>query len=161
MKKMMAAVVVLAIANVASGHENAAPRKSEARTPPEETVFGREGDPKKAVRTVNVTMSDKMRFSPSELTVRQGDTVRFRVKNSGKVEHEMVLGTMDDLQRHAELMRKFPDMEHEEAFMTHVPPGKTGSFVWQFTKPGEFNYGCLVPGHFEAGMVGRISVLPR
>ena len=127
----------------------------------EETTFGREGDPKKAGRTVSVDMSDKMRFTPAELTVKQGDTVRFRVKNSGQVMHEMVLGTMDELKKHAEMMRKHPGMEHDEPYMAHVGPGKTETMVWQFTKPGEFYYGCLVPGHFEAGMIGKVKVVSR
>ena len=124
----------------------------------EQTPFGREGDPKKVSRTVTVDMSDQMRFSPAQLTIKQGETVRFRVKNSGKVMHEMVIGTMDELKKHAELMKKHPGMEHEEPYMAHVAPGKTETMVWQFTKPGEFHYGCLVPGHFEAGMIGKVVV---
>jgi uncharacterized cupredoxin-like copper-binding protein len=127
----------------------------------EETAFGREGDPGKVSRTVNVGLSDKMRFTPGELTVRQGETIRFRVHNSGKVMHEMVIGTMDELKRHAEMMKKHPGMEHDEPFMAHVAPGKTQTMVWQFTKPGEFHYGCLVPGHFEAGMVGKVKVVSK
>jgi uncharacterized cupredoxin-like copper-binding protein len=124
----------------------------------EEKPFGREGDPKKINRTVRIDMSDTMRFNPAQLTVKQGDTIRFEVKNSGKMMHELVLGTMKDLQEHAELMRKHPGMEHDEPYMAHVAPGKTERIVWQFTKPGEFNYGCLVAGHFEAGMIGKLIV---
>ena len=127
----------------------------------EEKAFGREGDPKKVSRTVTVDMSDKMRFSPASLTVRQGETVRFVVKNSGKVMHEMVLGTMQELKEHAGLMKKHPGMEHDEPYMAHVAPGKTERIVWQFTKPGEYYYGCLVPGHFDAGMLGKINITTR
>ncbi len=124
----------------------------------EEKDFGREGDPVKASRTVRIDMSDKMRFSPASLTVKQGETVKFVVRNSGKTMHEMVLGTMKELKEHAEMMRKHPTMEHDEPYMAHVAPGKTGTMVWQFTKAGEFHFGCLVPGHFEAGMAGTITV---
>ena len=127
----------------------------------EENAFGREGDPKKVSRTVNVDMSDAMRFSPASLTVKQGETVRFVVKNSGKVMHEMVLGTLSELKEHAELMKKLPGMEHDEPYMAHVAPGKTERVVWQFTRLGEFYYGCLIPGHYEAGMVGKINVTAR
>jgi len=127
----------------------------------EEKAFGREGDPKKVSRTVTVDMSDKMRYSPASLTVRQDETVRFVVKNSGKVMHEMVLGTMQELKEHAGLMKKHPGMEHDEPYMAHVAPGKTERIVWQFTKPGEFYYGCLVPGHFDAGMLGKINITTR
>jgi uncharacterized cupredoxin-like copper-binding protein len=129
-----------------------------AAQPMVETAFGRAGDPKKAVRKVRIDMSDRMRFNPDAITVKQGDTVRFVVKNSGKVMHEMVLGTMRELKEHAELMKKHPGMEHDEAHMAHVEPGGTAEIVWQFTKAGEFHYGCLIPGHFEAGMVGRVTV---
>lgn len=123
----------------------------------EETAFGREGDPKKVSRTIKVDMTE-MRFAPAQLTVKQGETIRFVLKNSGQLMHEMVLGRMEDLKHHAELMRKHPEMEHDEPHMAHVAAGKSGSLVWQFTKAGEFHYGCLIPGHFESGMVGKIKV---
>ncbi len=124
----------------------------------EEKVFGREGDPQKAVRTVRVDMSDKLRFTPDSLSVKRGETVKFVVKNSGKLMHEMVLGTLQELKEHAAMMLKHPTMEHDEPYMAHVAPGKTETMAWQFTKAGEFYFGCLVPGHFEGGMVGRIIV---
>ncbi|MDX2220486.1 MAG: cupredoxin family protein [Burkholderiales bacterium] len=124
----------------------------------DEHPWGREGDPKKAVRTVEVDMSDAMRFTPDKLEVKQGDTVKFVVKNRGKVMHEMVIGTEKELKAHAEMMKKHPGMEHEEPYMAHVSPGKREEIVWQFTKPGDFMFGCLIPGHFEAGMVGKITV---
>ena len=124
----------------------------------EETAFGKPADPKKATRTVSIDMADTMRFTPSQLMVKRGDTVRFVAKNSGRLMHEMVLGTRKDLEEHAALMRKHPEMEHDEPNMLHVAPGKTGTMGWRFTRAGEFHYGCLVPGHFEAGMIGRIVV---
>jgi uncharacterized cupredoxin-like copper-binding protein len=148
-----------ALAPHAFAHGDAKHEKKAARPiSTDETAFGREGDPKKFSRTINVDMSDKMRFSPAELRIRRGETIRFRVKNSGQQMHEMVLGTMDELKKHAAVMQKHPGMEHEEPYMAHVAPGKTETMVWQFTKAGEFFYGCLVPGHFEAGMVGKIIV---
>lgn len=157
-------VVFVALAAVAASvlaHEPKQHKKPAAAISTEETSFGREGDPRKVSRTVNVGMGDQMRFTPAEVIVRQGETIRFRVKNSGKVLHEMVLGTPQDLKEHAAMMQKNPGMEHDEAYMAHVAPGKSETIVWQFTKPGEFHYGCLVPGHFEAGMMGRIRVNPK
>ena len=127
----------------------------------EDTPFGRAADPKKAKRTVRVEMVDQMRFIPAEITVRRGEVVRFVPVNKGQVMHEMVLGTMDELKKHAEMMKKHPGMEHDEPYMAHVAPGKTERIVWQFTKPGEFYYGCLIPGHFEAGMIGKVNVTAR
>ena len=158
-----AALVFVALAAAASSGafahgEKAQASKEKKALSTEEKPFGREGDPKKATRTIKVDMNDKMRFSPGTLEVKRGEIVRFQVKNSGKTMHEMVLGTMKELQDHAELMRKHPGMEHDEPYMAHVAPGKTENIVWQFTKAGEFHYGCLIPGHFEAGMKGKIVV---
>lgn len=133
-------------------------RKFSAAQLAEEKPFGKAGDPKKVTRTVTFTMSDKMRFDPSRVTVKRGETVRFIAKNNGKLMHEMVFGTMKELMEHAEQMKKFPDMEHDEPYMTHVAPGKTGEIIWQFTKAGEFDFACLIAGHFDAGMVGKVIV---
>lgn len=123
-----------------------------------DTAFGKTGDPKKVDRTIIVDMSDRMRFAPATIKVKQGETIRFDIRNSGKVLHEMVLGTMKELKEHAELMRKFPGMEHDEPYQAHIDAGRKGEMIWQFTRTGVFHYGCLIPGHFEAGMVGRIEV---
>lgn len=150
-------------ASPAWAHSEAHGKKSSkpATLNPEEKTFGKQGDPKKITRTINVDMSDQMRFTPAALTVKQDETIRFLVKNSGKVMHEFVLGTIAELKEHAELMKKFPNMEHDEPYMAHVSPGKTETIVWQFSKAGEFHFGCLLPGHFEAGMVGKINVTRR
>ncbi len=124
----------------------------------EERAFGREGDPKKVARTIKVDMSDAFRFTPSDVVIKRGETVKFVVSNSGKQLHEMVLGTAQELQEHAELMKKFPTMEHADANMAHVKPGAKGEIVWQFNKAGEYQFACLIPGHFEAGMVGKVVV---
>lgn len=124
----------------------------------EDTAFGRAADPKTVDRTVRIEMSDQMRFTPNEVRVRQGEAVRFVAVNTGTMKHEMVLGTMAELKEHAALMRKFPGMEHDEPNMADVAPGASGEIVWQFTKTGKFYYGCLMPGHFEAGMVGKVIV---
>ena len=124
----------------------------------EDTAFGREGNPRKVSRTIKVDMADTMRFTPSSVTVKRGEIVKFVVRNDGKVLHEMVLGTVQALEEHAALMKKFPEMEHAEPNMAHVKPGARGEIVWQFTKPGEYQFACLIPGHYEAGMVGRVVV---
>jgi uncharacterized cupredoxin-like copper-binding protein len=123
-----------------------------------ETAFGKTGDPKRVSRTIRVGMHDSMRFSPKDITIRRGDTALFIARNDGKIMHEMVLGTMAELKQHGELMKKFPEMEHDEPYMAHVKPGNTEEIVWQFTQAGAFYYACLIPGHFEAGMIGKIVV---
>jgi uncharacterized cupredoxin-like copper-binding protein len=160
-KTLLVAAAFAALPLAAYAHGDSHASKASAAQPMVETDFGRTGDPGRVVRTVRVDMSDKMRFTPSVIEVKQGETVRFIVKNSGKTMHEMVLGTVQALKDHAELMRKHPGMEHDEPYMAHVAAGKTADIVWQFTKAGEFQYGCLIPGHCEAGMVGKINVIGK
>ena len=71
-------------------------------------------------------MTDNMRFSSADIAVKQGETIRFVVKNSGKIKHEMVLGTPKELKEHYAMMMKMPEMEHADANMVTVAPGKTG-----------------------------------
>ena len=157
--KALLFVVAMAAAPLALAHGEKSPgAQSTDYSKADEHAFGRAADPKKAKRTVRVDMTDQMRFHPVEITVKRGEIVRFVPVNKGQVLHEMVLGTMDDLKNHAELMRKHPGMEHDEPHMAHVAPGKSGEMGWQFTHTGEFYYGCLIPGHFEAGMVGKVKV---
>lgn len=119
------------------------------------------GEPGKATdvkRTIAVDMTDAMRFTPSTMSVKQGETVRFVVKNSGKVKHEMVLGSEKELKEHYEAMKKFPEMEHADPNMVTVQPGQKGEIVWKFSKSGVVNFACLQPGHYDAGMKGSVKV---
>ena len=162
--RIVAACFMAALnSGVVYGHGDSHDRKPAAKraVSTTETVFGRQGDPKKVTRTISVGMDDSMHFTPGDLRLRQGETVKFNVRNGGKIMHEMVVGTLAELNAHAELMRKHPGMEHDEPYMAHVAPGKKQSIVWQFTKLGDFHYACLIPGHLEAGMIARITVEPK
>ena len=121
-------------------------------------AIGKPGVAAKVSRTVQIDMTDNMRFTPSTVMVRKGETVRFVVKNSGQLKHEFNLGTEKDLKEHYEMMKKFPEMEHDEPNIASVAPGKTGEVIWQFTKAGTVNFACLHPGHYEAGMKGAVKV---
>ena len=122
------------------------------------SAIGEAGEAAKAGRTVNVDMADTMRFNPSSVAVKQGETVRFVVRNSGQVKHEFILGTEKELKEHYEVMKKFPEMEHADPNMVTVAPGKTGEVIWQFTKAGKVDFACLQPGHYDAGMKGAVTV---
>ncbi|CAM8659288.1 MAG: hypothetical protein A3E00_12285 [Curvibacter sp. RIFCSPHIGHO2_12_FULL_63_18] len=124
----------------------------------EETAIGKAGVATKNTRTVTVEMADNMRYTPSEIQVKKGETVRFVVKNVGKVRHELSLGTEKELLEHLEQMKKNPGMEHDEPSKITLDAGKQGEIVWQFTKAGTVNFACLMPGHFEAGMKGQVKV---
>ena len=124
----------------------------------EQKDWGIAGDAKNAKRSIEVGMADNMRFTPERIEVRQGETVKFVVRNTGKVMHEFVIGTKAENAQHAAMMVKFPNMEHDEPYMAHVPPGKTGEIVWTFNRAGEFEFACLIAGHYQGGMVGTITV---
>ncbi|WP_082668473.1 plastocyanin/azurin family copper-binding protein [Tepidimonas taiwanensis] len=143
-----------------SGHGSGHGGHAVAALPPEQKPWGIAGDPRRVRRTIEIRMTDDMRFTPDRLTVREGETVRLRAVNRGRVMHEIVIGTPEELAAHAELMKKHPDMEHDEPYMAHVLPGQRGEIVWHFNRSGDFQFACLIPGHFEAGMVGHIRVEP-
>ncbi len=118
---------------------------------------GKPGDPGQVSRTIVITMVDN-RFKPSEINVKQGETIKFMLKNAGTKKHEMVIGTPEELDKHAKLMKKFPDMEHpDEPNIATVDPGKTGELIWQFTEAGTVNFECPLPGHSK-GMRGTVLV---
>lgn len=124
----------------------------------DDEAIGKPGIASKVTRTITVDMTDAMRFNSSAITAKQGETIRFVVKNSGKIKHEMVFGTEKDLKEHYEVMKKNPEMEHADANMVTVAPGKTGEIIWQFTKAGKIDFACLQPGHYDAGMKGVVTV---
>lgn len=126
----------------------------------EQTPWGIAGHAGPAVRTVSIIMTDAMRFAPDDILLKQGETVRFVLRNEGRMLHEMVIGTKASLEEHAALMRKFPDMEHGEPYMAHVAKSESAEIVWRFNRAGEFSFACLIPGHYEAGMAGRVTVRP-
>jgi uncharacterized cupredoxin-like copper-binding protein len=122
---------------------------------------GEPGDPKKPARVVQVTMTEadgKMTFSPAKLEIKQGEQVKIMLRNNGELEHEFILATTAENLKHAEGMKKNPDMEHDDPNGKRLAPKKSDEIVWKFTKAGTFEYGCLIPGHREAGMIGTVVV---
>lgn len=122
---------------------------------------GEPGDAKKPARVVQITMREadgKMMFVPAKVEVRRGEQIKFLIRNNGALDHEFVLATTKENLKHAEAMKKNPDMEHDDPNAKRVAPKKTDEIVWKFTKAGSFEYGCLIPGHREAGMIGTVVV---
>lgn len=148
----------LGLPTPAQAHGEATHTQPASSIKKEQKPWGIAGDAKAAKRTVTVTMLDTMRFSPDKINVKQGETINIVIKNAGAMLHEFVIGTPKELEEHAALMVKFPTMEHDEPYMAHVPPSKTGRLVWTFNQAGEFDFACLIAGHFTAGMRGKITV---
>lgn len=164
MKKFTSALLATLLAGFSSfaiAHTDTPHAKKDGPVKKEQKEWGIAGDAKSVTRTITLTMTDGMRFTPDKLDIKQGETVKFVIKNAGKMLHELVIGTKKDLDEHAALMVKFPGMEHDEPYMAHVAPGKTGQIIWTFNKPGSFDFACLIAGHYQAGMVGKITVAAR
>lgn len=120
--------------------------------------WGIAGDARAVSRTITISMLDTMRFVPGWLDIKLGETVRLAVRNAGRMRHELVIGTAQELAEHAALMQRFPGMEHNEPHMAHVDPGHMGRIVWNFNRAGSFEFACLIAGHYEAGMKGVLTV---
>jgi uncharacterized cupredoxin-like copper-binding protein len=157
MKQYLLAAMALALVPPAFAHGDAT-HKAGSPVKKEQQAWGVAGDARAVKRTIEVTMGDNMRFTPDAIEVRQGEVVKLVIRNGGQMLHEFVLGTQKELDEHAALMLKFPNMEHDEPYMAHVKPGATGEMIWNFNRPGQFQFACLVAGHYQAGMVGKVTV---
>lgn len=156
-----AALMIAGASNLAWAHGDASHAAKDMPVKMEQKPWGVAGNSKMVTRTISVSMTDVMRFSPEKIDVKQGDTLKFVLKNNGKVMHEFVIGTKKDLDEHAALMVEFPNMEHDEPYMSHIAPGKTGTIMWTFNKAGNFDFACLIAGHYQAGMIGKITVASK
>ena len=158
MKPSLLLIALLPLTAHAHGEKKHAPA---AQTVAEQTAWGIAGKPAQVNRTVTLDMTDAMRLTPDRLAVQEGETVRFIVRNQGGMRHEMVIGTPVELAKHAAMMARFPNMEHDEAYMAHVDPGQSGEIVWHFNRAGSLEFACLIAGHYEAGMRGTLTVTPK
>lgn len=159
MFRMITLPIVMSILFVgtAFAHEKMG-NHSSTQVSQEQFDWGISGEAKKVDRTINISMTDNMRFTPEKINVKLNETVKFVVMNNGKVLHEFVIGTQAALTQHAKMMEKFPGMEHDSPYMAHVKSGAGGQVIWNFNRSGEFEFACLLPGHFQSGMKGTIVV---
>ena len=159
---LLSALPVLAFAdgNQAEDHNMASMQNKMMPMHMEEanSAAGKVGVAANVKRTIAISVDDSMRFTPDRISVKAGETVRFFVKNGGKMSHEMIIGTLDELKEHAEMMQKMPNMKHVEPNQITLAAGQRGGLIWQFDQPGVVNFACLVPGHMEAGMKGTVIV---
>lgn len=161
---------------------------AQADTPSGGFAFGEPAPASRAGRTVEITLGD-MFYRPSSLDVQAGETVRFVLKNEGSVLHEFNLGTAALHARHQQEMLKMQQdglltptamkpgghmsghgmerdpgaapMHHDDPNSVLVEPGKTAELTWTFKNASGLEFACNVPGHYQAGMVGRLSVRPN
>jgi uncharacterized cupredoxin-like copper-binding protein len=159
MKKCLMAMALAALGTTAmasgsheGGHEG-------------ESLAGEPGQKAKVTQTIQITMKEtddgKMLYIPDSIQVKEGQTVRFAIRNSGEADHEFVLDTQEEVMEHKQVMEKFPEMEHEDPNSVRLAPGRSGEIIWKFTKSGTLTFACLIPGHYEAGMRGDVSVTAK
>lgn len=131
----------------------------------DEMALGKAGEASQVTRTVEVSMVEtddgRMVFEPKTIDVREGETVRFTFQNKGELPHEFVMDTSGSIQEHKELMERFPEMEHADPNSISLQPGETGEILWTFTNTGDFEFACLIPGHYESGMHGPLTVATK
>jgi uncharacterized cupredoxin-like copper-binding protein len=152
MKKMMMAGVAMAALSALP-----LPASSHDKHTHETYAAGEPGNPKQPSRTIEVEMSE-MAYTPSRIEVKRGEQIRFVIRNAGKEDHEFLLATTEENLKHAEDMKKHPHMEHDDPNGVRLAPKKSAEIVWKFTKPGTFEYSCLIPDHRDYGMIGRVTV---
>jgi uncharacterized cupredoxin-like copper-binding protein len=150
---LQAACAVLALAACVGGEQAQDP------APAVLTDWGGAGDAKAARRTIRITISEDLRFSPTIVEVGHGETVRFEVRNAGSTPHEMAIGTRQSLEQRAAALKKSAAASRDEPWVARVAPGETATIVWHFSRPGEFHFGCAADGHLADGMIGRIRII--
>jgi len=126
-----------------------------------QTAYGEPGDPAKPSRAIDIKMQEgdgSMSFSPSLINVKKGEQIRFKIENLGALDHEFVIATLAENMEHAKMMMQHPGMQHHDANAIRLKPKASGEILWRFTKAGEFDMSCLIPGHREVGMTGKIIV---
>ena len=121
-------------------------------------VLGVPGEESAATQTVEIDAAGGFKFSPEKLQVETGDTVTFEVTNVDKMPHELVLGNKQYQELHETQMEAGCVYHDYSDFSVHVNPGDTLSFTWTFQKPGKILYACHLPGHYDKGMFGRLTV---
>ncbi|MCW7546212.1 cupredoxin domain-containing protein [Aurantimonas coralicida] len=145
----LAPVTALAAGSHSGGHHD-------------EMMLGKPAEPAQAGRTIAVRMLETddgaMLFEPSSIAVKRGETVLLEIRNDGEIEHEFVMDGHEMIQEHKVLMEKFPEMEHADPNAVRLEPGESGQIAWTFTNDGSFEFACLIPGHYESGMHGPLTV---
>ncbi len=106
--------------------------------------------------TVAVMLMDTLRMDPASMTVKVGEPVTFVVTNTGKTEHEFVLGDEADQMAHEASMGGMAMSDSATAIS--LKPGETKSLTYTFAKVGAFLAGCHEVGHYAGGMKSTIIV---
>lgn len=159
---MIAPATAFAAGSHSGGHNDSHSTSADADDHHGEMAIGSPGKSSEVVRTIRITMAEAdtgaMVFKPTSIDVKRGETIRFSIINKGALDHEFVMDSSPDIAEHKDLMQKFPEMVHDDANAIRLEPGATGEIIWKFTSSGNFEFACLLPGHYELGMHGPLNV---
>jgi len=129
---------------------------------PDVFVAGVPGDAEAPARTYDLTIQEAsdgtMSFGVRDIVVERGEQIRFVVKDDGRLPHEFRIDSKAGNAEHKTMMEKMPGMVHHDANAITIASGETATLLWRFSKPGTYEFACLLPGHYEAGMHGAIVV---
>ena len=152
----IAAALLAGAAAAAPGH-----KPGEGHSHADDKAYGAPGDPKKPARIIQIVFREddgKMLFMPDKLKFKKGEQVRFQLRNNGAIDHEFVVGTVEENLKHMKDMEKNPDMEHDDPNSVLVEPGAREELIWTFSDATDLEFACNVPGHYQSGMVGKVTV---
>ena len=159
------AIVLLTAETAVASSDMLMPGMHHGQAATKKFAFGEPSKPDKADRTVTIVMTDN-RFQPDKLEVKLGETIRFVLTNTSSLDHDFTLGDASIQKVHraemAEMAEEGGAMHHaKDANAVFVKAGQTGELTWKFIRAGRLEFDCNVPGHYEAGMAGTISVVRK
>ena len=96
------------------------------------------------------------RFRPARLTVVEGTTVRFVVRNTDPIDHELIVGDEAVHRRHERGREPYHPPKPGEVT---VPAGATAETTYRFDRPGTVEMTCHLPRHLAYGMRGEVEVV--
>lgn len=110
-------------------------------------------------REIDISMSE-WTFSNLEIEVKQGERIRFNVRNDGKIPHEFMFMSMPMMQAVTYRARRadWNLLEHEALFeKSLLLPGEMLSFVAEVQTAGSWMFMCMLPYHMQMGMMGQVA----
>ena len=144
-------------------------------------MIGKIGKLSEVNKTIEIKMYDNY-FEPKEIKIKKNETVRFLITNYGELVHEfniatremhlnhqdemmkmmeygILLGDKIDKQKMKELSKKDHSLAHSHKNSLLLEPNQSGELIWKFSKDIVLEAACNVPGHYDSGMITKITNL--
>jgi uncharacterized cupredoxin-like copper-binding protein len=164
-------LTILSVAAVACGSSGSTDQDEKSATGTAGTMTGAAEAMTEATGETVVVEASEFKFAPSTIRIPAGKPVKVVLNNGGNIEHEILIRdlsvkivateTSHDMHSAGEAgMRAMSEHVKAGRFHVHAGPGGEASEVMQADAAGTYDFACEIPGHKEAGMVGRIEVQP-